>query len=38
MDYNLPGSSVHKIFQASIVEWAAISSSKAQSKEVIYSY
>ena len=27
MDYNLPGSSVHGIFQARILEWVAISFS-----------
>ena len=26
MDYNLPASSIHGIFQASVLEWAAISS------------
>ena len=24
MDYSLPGSSVHRIFQARVLEWAAI--------------
>ena len=28
MDYTLPGSSVHGIFQARILEWIAISFSK----------
>jgi len=28
MDYNLPGSSIHGIFQARVLEWVAISSSK----------
>ena len=28
MDCSLPGSSVHGIFQTSILEWAAISSSR----------
>ena len=28
IDYNLPGSSVHGILQARILEWAAISSSR----------
>ena len=28
MDYNLPGSSIHGIFQARVLEWGAISSSK----------
>ena len=31
MDRNLPGSSVHRIFQASILEWVAISSSRGSS-------
>ena len=31
MDCSLPGSSVHGIFQARILEWAAISSSKGSS-------
>ena len=28
MDYSLPGSSVHEILQARILEWVAISVSK----------
>ena len=28
MDYSLPGSSVHEIFQARILEWVAISFSR----------
>ena len=31
MDYSLPGSSIHGIFQASILEWVAISSSRRSS-------
>ena len=31
MDYNLPGSSVPGIFQASIMEWVAISYSRESS-------
>ena len=31
MDYSLPGSFVHEILQASILEWAAISSSRGSS-------
>ena len=31
MDYSLPGSSVHGIFQARILEWVAISSYRASS-------
>jgi len=32
IDYSLPGSSVHKISQARILEWVAISSSKSSSQ------
>ena len=32
MDYSLPGSSVHGIFQARILEWVAISSSRGTSQ------
>ena len=32
MDYSLPGSSVHEILQARILEWADISISKGSSK------
>ena len=28
LDYSLPGSSVHRVFQARILEWVAISSSR----------
>ena len=31
MDYSLPGSSVHEIFQATILEWVAISFSRGSS-------
>ena len=31
MDYSLPGSSVHGIFQARILEWVAMPSSKGSS-------
>ena len=31
MDYNLPGSSVHGIFQARVLEWVAISFSRGSS-------
>ena len=31
MDYSLPGSSVHRIFQARILEWVAISFSRRSS-------
>ena len=32
LNYSLPGSSVHGIFQARILEWIAISSSKGSSQ------
>ena len=32
MDYSLPGSSVHGIFQATILEWVAISFSRGSSQ------
>ena len=32
MDGNLPGSSVHRIFQARVLEWVAISSSRRSSQ------
>ena len=32
MDYSLPGSSVHGIFQERILEWVAISFSKESSQ------
>ena len=32
MDYSLPGSSVHSIFQARILEWVAIPFSRASSR------
>ena len=32
MDCNLPGSSVHRILQARILEWVAISSSRGYSQ------
>ena len=32
MDYSLPGSSVHGIFQARELEWVAISSSRGSSQ------
>ena len=36
MDCSLPGSSVHGIFQAIVLEWIAISFSKHIVKEPIY--
>ena len=33
MDYSLPGSSVHGISQAKILEWVAISSSRGSSQQ-----
>ena len=32
MDYSLPGSSVHEIFQARVLEWVAISFSRGSSQ------
>ena len=32
MDHSLPGSSVHGIFQARILEWVTISSSRGSSQ------
>ena len=32
MDYSLPGSSVHGIFQARVLKWAAISCSRGSSQ------
>ena len=32
MDYSLPGSSVHGIFQARVLEWVAISFSRESSR------
>ena len=32
MDYSLPGSSVHGIFQAMVLEWIAISFSRGSSQ------
>ena len=32
MDYSLPGSSVHGVFQARILEWIAISFSRGSSQ------
>ena len=32
MDYSTPGSSVHRIFQARILEWVAISSPRESSQ------
>ena len=31
MDYSLPGSSVHGVFQARVLEWVAISCSRGSS-------
>ena len=38
MDYSLPGSSVHGIFQARILEWDAISSSRGSSQPRDWTY
>ena len=34
MDCNLPGSSVHGIFQARVLEWGAIAFSKLDIREI----
>ena len=34
MDYSLPGSSVHGIFQARVLQWVAIAFSKKQAEEL----
>ena len=34
MNYSLPGSSVHRIFQARILEWVAISFSKITRRNI----
>ena len=36
MDCSLPGSSVHGIFQARVLEWVAIASSKIGPKYIIW--
>ena len=36
MDCSLPGSSIHGIFQARVLEWAAIAFSKTDKKWGIY--
>ena len=36
MDCNLPGSSVHGIFQARVLEWVAITFSEFLLEKVIY--
>ena len=37
MDYSLPGSSVHGIFQARVPEWGAIAFSEGQYNEILNS-
>ena len=32
MDYSLPGFSIHRILQARILEWVAVSSSRGSSR------
>ena len=36
MDYSLPGSSVHGIFQARVVEWVAIAFSEEEQSLLFY--
>ena len=38
MDYSLPGSSVHEISQARILEWVAISYSRGPRDQTCISY
>ena len=38
MDYSLPGSSVHGIFQARVLEWGAIAFSVQSSKHLLISW
>ena len=35
MDHSLPGSSVHRILQAQIVEWVAMASSRVSSQGIL---
>ena len=35
MDYSLPGSSIHGIFQARVLEWGAIAFSKLKTKVIL---
>ena len=37
MDYRLPGSSIHGIFQARVLEWVAIAFPKENPKEALLS-
>ena len=36
MDYSLPGSSVHGIFQARVLEWGAIAFSEGSGEDIIF--
>ena len=38
MDHSLPGSSVHGIFQARVLEWVAISFSRLSSRHFLYTW
>ena len=38
MDCSLPGSSIHRIFQARVLEWGAIAFSKITSLDVLVLY
>ena len=37
MDYSLPGSSIHGIFQARVLEWGAIACSEDNSRHQLFS-
>ena len=36
MDFSLPGSSVHGIFQARVLEWGAIAFSRSYARQWLY--
>jgi len=38
MDCSLPGSSIHGIFQAKVLEWGAIAFSNEETRKVNYSF
>ena len=38
MDCSLPGSSIHEIFQARVLEWGAIAFSETKTRRVIFFY
>ena len=38
MDYSLPGSSIHGIFQARVLEWVAIASPDTEMSKIIITF